>query len=190
MTRAQQHYYTGSAWIAGDAMQVPESGTTRLLSAATTSGWRVELGDPTYPIRYWDGTDTSFRVAATGQVSIYDNDLLLFSATGDTVAAVAVGPYSGIGGTSGIALGAGGAAARDTWLYRPSASTLQLNTASSFLWGVNSSSLDTGNGIVLRERTAPGTPSGNHLHLYAKDDGAGTSRLYYKDDGGTERGPL
>ncbi|MEP7337068.1 MAG: glycosyl hydrolase family 28-related protein [Acidobacteriota bacterium] len=39
--------------------------------------------------------------------------------------------------------------------------------------------------LRLTETTAPSTPSGNTLALYAKDK-SGVSALYYKDDGGTE----
>ena len=47
--------------------------------------------------------------------------------------------------------------------------------------------LDLGDGIKLREQTAPSTPKLNSLHLYAKDNGSGVSALYYKDDAGTEK---
>lgn len=43
--------------------------------------------------------------------------------------------------------------------------------------------------IEIGEMSAPGTPAANFLRLYAKDS-SGTTRLFYKDDGGTERGPL
>ena len=42
----------------------------------------------------------------------------------------------------------------------------------------------------FKEITAPGTPQDDHLRLYAKDNGSGVSALYYKDDAGTEVGPL
>ena len=36
---------------------------------------------------------------------------------------------------------------------------------------------------------APATPPANEAHLYGRESG-GVTRLFYKDDGGTERGPL
>lgn len=49
--------------------------------------------------------------------------------------------------------------------------------------------MDLGDGILLREQTAPTTPPANQLHLYSKDSG-GVAKLFYKDDAGTEVGPL
>jgi hypothetical protein len=66
ITRAQ--YWTGSDWLSGESMQSPVSGTTNLFVAPTTAGWRVELGDPTYPVRYWNGSDTNFTVDGSGTV--------------------------------------------------------------------------------------------------------------------------
>lgn len=44
--------------------------------------------------------------------------------------------------------------------------------------------------IELTEKASdPSTPAANKLRLYSKDSG-GISRLFYKDDGGTVRGPL
>jgi hypothetical protein len=40
-------------------------------------------------------------------------------------------------------------------------------------------------GVEFAERSAPSTPGANKLHVYAKDD-SGTTRLYFKDSGGTE----
>jgi len=89
----------------------------------------------------------------------------------------------------GISFGTG-LIPRDTWLYRPAASTLQLDPASDFIWGTSEASrLDNGNGILLRERAIPGSPAANTVHLYAKDSG-GTSRLFYKEDANVEHGPL
>lgn len=64
----QQHYWTGSTWLAGDKMQTPAAGRDRLVSAPTSSGWRVDLGDATYPVRYWDGTNTNFTVDSAGNI--------------------------------------------------------------------------------------------------------------------------
>lgn len=35
---------------------------TGLMSAPSTSGWRVEIGNSTYPLRYWNGSTTIFSV--------------------------------------------------------------------------------------------------------------------------------
>jgi len=40
--------------------------------------------------------------------------------------------------------------------------------------------------VIFVEGAAPGTPPSGFLYAYAKSDG----KLYYKDDGGTEHGPL
>jgi len=40
--------------------------------------------------------------------------------------------------------------------------------------------------IKLQERSAPGTPGSGFIYIYPKTDG----RLYYKNDAGTEYGPL
>lgn len=43
---------------------------TGLLSAPATTGWRVEIGDATTPIRYWDGTTTNFSLDNAGNVTV------------------------------------------------------------------------------------------------------------------------
>ena len=56
-------------------------------------------------------------------------------------------------------------------------------------WSVEEEST-TGVIMVMREKSAdPATPAANTIALYCKDSG-GVSRLFYKDDGGTVRGPL
>jgi hypothetical protein len=66
----QMQYWTGSAWLSGQHMQAPGSGVTNLFVAPTTAGWRVELGDPTYPIRYWNGTTAMFTVDNAGDLTV------------------------------------------------------------------------------------------------------------------------
>lgn len=65
----------GSASFSGEikASSITEDveTTTGLLKTAA-SGWRVELGDSTYPIRYWDGTNTRFTVDNAGTVTAYN----------------------------------------------------------------------------------------------------------------------
>lgn len=41
----------------------------------------------------------------------------------------------------------------------------------------------------MKEQTAPGTPPTNYIVMYGKDSG-GVPRLFYKDEAGTEYGPL
>lgn len=86
----QQHYWTGTEWLAGDKMQVPEAGVTRLFSVPTTVGWRVDIGDSTYPIRYWDGTETRFSVNSAGlttSTSMTAKSIVITQGDADTVAA-------------------------------------------------------------------------------------------------------
>lgn len=66
----QAQYWTGSAWLSGAAITSPVSGVTNLWTIPTTAGWRIEQGDPTYPIRYWNGTTTKFTVDNAGNVAI------------------------------------------------------------------------------------------------------------------------
>lgn len=46
------------------------------------------------------------------------------------------------------------------------------------------------NGIRLPEISSAATPAANSVYVYAKDNGSGVSKLYYKGDDGTEVGPL
>ena len=46
------------------------------------------------------------------------------------------------------------------------------------------------NGIRLPEISSAATPAANNVYVYAKDNGSGVSKLYYKSDDGTEVGPL
>lgn len=54
---------------------------TGMLSVPATTGWRVEIGNPTYPLLYWDGTTTRFRLDTAGNVTITG----IINATGGTV---------------------------------------------------------------------------------------------------------
>lgn len=83
-----QDFWDGTQWQRGETMQVPEAGRTRLHSVPTTSGWRVELGDPTYPIRYWDGTEAVFTVDDSGD--IVARSITLYPTTSATAGAVTV----------------------------------------------------------------------------------------------------
>lgn len=71
---SEQHYYTGSDWLTGEKMQAPNAGQARVHTAPTTGGWRVDIGDPAYPIRYWDGSDTRFSVDDAGAIFISTGD--------------------------------------------------------------------------------------------------------------------
>ncbi len=66
----QAQFWTGSAWLSGTSMASPVSGVTNLFVAPTTAGWRVELGHPSLPIRYWNGTTTKFSVDNAGNVVV------------------------------------------------------------------------------------------------------------------------
>ena len=62
-----------------------------------------------------------------------------------------------------------------------------VRTGQGAVFGSTSSSLHPGQGkILISEGGAPGTPSSGFGVIYLKTDG----RLYYKNDGGTEYGPL
>ena len=62
-----------------------------------------------------------------------------------------------------------------------------VRTGQGAVFGSTSSSLHPGQGkILISEGGAPGTPSSGFGVVYLKTDG----RLYYKNDGGTEYGPL
>jgi hypothetical protein len=54
------------------------------------------------------------------------------------------------------------------------------SSAPSFLTGA----------LQFGEIAAPATPAANRVTIYAKDNGSGQSRLYYKGDDGSEIGPL
>jgi hypothetical protein len=57
---------------------------TGLLSIPATTGYRVELGNASYPMRYWDGTTTNFSVDNAGNVSLTGSiDATGGSITGD-----------------------------------------------------------------------------------------------------------
>lgn len=60
-------------------------------------------------------------------------------------------------------------------------SSIVTKTTAQVISGVKSMSA----GMKFTEQSAPATPSANDVHVYAKDK-SGVSRLYYKDDGGTE----
>lgn len=66
--QAQHQFYTGSTYVGAQQLAAPESGNTRLFTVPTAGGWKVEIGDATYPIRYWNGTTTDFSVDSTGAV--------------------------------------------------------------------------------------------------------------------------
>jgi hypothetical protein len=110
VTRAQ--YWTGSAWLSGESMQSPVSGTTNLFVAPTTAGWRVELGDPSVPIRYWDGTNAKFQVDNAGQVSAYSIDVSMYSSGDPGVLIYGTGiplqVYNTLGGTEQMRIATGG----------------------------------------------------------------------------------
>jgi hypothetical protein len=59
-------------------------------------------------------------------------------------------------------------------------------TVGTTLTTTNSVIIEGGGVLQLAERGTPSTPGSGYLRLYAKTDG----RLYYKNDGGTEYGPL
>lgn len=43
---------------------------TGLIQAPAATGYRVEIGDATYPLRYWDGVTTKFSLDASGNLVI------------------------------------------------------------------------------------------------------------------------
>jgi hypothetical protein len=88
--RAYHEYYTGSAWISASRTQAAaESGNKNYLTAPTTGGWRVEMGDATYPLRYWNGTLTNFTVDSAGAVTA--KSILLLPQDTSTVAVTVQG---------------------------------------------------------------------------------------------------
>jgi hypothetical protein len=87
------HIYTGTEWVPAGAAGLQESKQKRPHIFPTFGEWRVEAGDPDFPLRYWDGVQTYFSVDDQGNLSLA-GDLSLTGggliSTGDPTTGVAV----------------------------------------------------------------------------------------------------
>jgi hypothetical protein len=66
--RPKHEFWTGSAWLQGGQQTSGIRGESELIVGPTTAGWRVEIGDPTYPIRFWDGSTSHFLLKDDGEI--------------------------------------------------------------------------------------------------------------------------
>jgi hypothetical protein len=122
-------------------------------------------------------------------------DVFMSAVAGFTLVGTSAVPAFGAATTALISLSGGtygqmnlGNGSNSVYLKWDSTNRMAVQSNCDLMWST-SSRLDAGGGVILTERTAPGTPAGNTIHLYAKDL-AGVSRLYYTDDAGVVHGPL
>ncbi|MEX0755708.1 MAG: hypothetical protein WD556_11425 [Actinomycetota bacterium] len=172
----EQFHRGAGVWVGSARLQTPEAGVVQTLGAILEGGWRVELGDPSYPLRYWDGaSDEGLRLTDSGALEI------IRDGAGEQVMRVRQAADSSnrltIAADGEIRWGSG-SASTDVSLSRPAANELQLGTDDV---------------LTLQERASAVTSTNNKAKLYAKEHTDGKTYLYYRSGatvGDVEVGPL
>jgi hypothetical protein len=168
----QQHgqFWTGTAWISAHTVRAQEAGQARNLSTPTTGNWKAEMGDATYPFRYWDGATRKFSVDNAGNV--YGNSVAFGGSgrlnTNDTITLpeqVSYTPIVRVQTASTSTVGTG--TATGVWPSPTTAGNLLVIMCSGV--GANSCSLGTDpTGYTLGPDISAGTADIVHSAIYYK----------------------